>query len=423
MVNRSSLSTGRTMHPLLDEGRGYDAAIASALIAAQGVAQATEMVEQVHARVLPRRWSRRGEVARTRGITGLVYRSIRLVTRGTFGALRLLGGRQRRVALTDARREAAMRAVVNGLIGDHLADTGNALAIPMVLRRHGQILPLDRDGLAAAVPGATGRVVVMVHGLCMNDLQWDIRGTGDHGQALARDHGYTPVYLHYNTGLHISRNGRDFAERMEALVAAWPVPVQTLAIVGHSMGGMVTRSAVHQALQAGHRWPAALRKIVFLATPHHGSPLERHGNAFETALTTVPYAAPFARLGRLRSAGITDLRHGSLLDEDWQGRDRFERVGDTRAIVPLPAGVDCYAIAATRGRRPGGFGERVWGDGFVPVHSALGEHPDPARTLAFAPSHRWIAYGASHFALLHRPDVYARLRDWLAGGAMVLPNR
>lgn len=397
-----------------DDGSGYDAAIASALVAAHGVRQATDLVEDVHAGILRPRWRRRGEVARTRGITGLVYRSIRLVTRGTFGVLRMLGGRPRRVALTDARREAAVRAVVNGLIGDHLAETGNALAIPMVLRRDGATLPLERRALAAALPEATGRIVVLVHGLCMCDLQWDLRGTGDHGRALARDLGYTPVYLHYNTGLHISRNGHDFAALLEALVDAWPVPVERLAIVGHSMGGMVARSAVHQAAQAGHRWPAALKKLVFLATPHHGSPLERHGNAFETALASIPYAAPFARLGRMRSAGITDLRHGNLLDEDWHGRDRFERAGDTRALVPLPAGVACYTIAATRGRRPGGFGERVWGDGLVPVPSALGEHPDPARTLAFPRERCWVAYRASHFALLHLPAVYARIRDWLA---------
>jgi hypothetical protein len=397
-----------------DDGDGFDAAVAAALVAAQGVEQVTQVVEDVHARIPWPLRRRRGRPGRTRGITGLVYRGIRLVTHGVVGMLRTLGRPERRVALTDARREAAVRAVANGLIGDHLAETGNALAIPMVLRRGGRVLPLEREALAAAVPDATERVVVLVHGLCMNDLQWDLHGTGDHGRGLARDLGYTPVYLHYNTGLHISRNGRELAGLLEALVRAWPVPLERLAIVGHSMGGMVARSACHYAARAGHGWPKKLRKLVFLATPHHGSPLERHGNAFETALASVPYAAPFARLGRMRSAGITDLRHGSLLDEDWQGRDRFERGGDTRGVVPLPAGVECYTVAATRGRRPDGFGARVWGDGLVPVHSALGEHADPERALAFPPDRRWIAWGTSHFDPLHRADVYARIRDWLA---------
>jgi pimeloyl-ACP methyl ester carboxylesterase len=307
-----------------------------------------------------------------------------------------------------------VRAVVNGVIGDHLAETGNALAIPMVFRRDGRTLPLERAALAAALPDAGPRVVVMIHGLCMNDLQWDLRGTGDHGRALARDLGYTPVYLHYNSGLHISRNGRELAGLLEELVRAWPVPVAELAIVGHSMGGMVARSACHYAALAGHAWPSMLRKLVFLATPHHGSWLERVGSRFETTLAAFPYGAPFARIGKLRSAGITDLRHGNLLCEDWQGRDRFEPVGDTRGIVPLPAAVECYAMAATQGRRPFDLRDRVLGDGLVPLHSALGEHPEPRRALAFPPERRWVLYRTGHLELLHRPDVYARLRDWMA---------
>jgi PGAP1-like protein len=404
----------------------FDAVIAAALVAAHGVEQVTGLVEDVHGRIARPGWRRRGEVARTGGISGLVYRGIRLVTRGTSGALRMLGGRGRGLALSGARRESAVRAVVNGLIGDHLAETGNALAIPMVLRRGGQTLPLERAALAAALPDAMGRVVVLIHGLCMNDLQWDPReiegqegqkkqeGRGGHGQALARDLGCTSVYLHYNTGRHISQNGRELGALLEALVGAWPVPVEQLAIVCHSMGGMVARSACHYAAQAGYGWPAKLRKLVFLGTPHHGSPLERHGNAFETVLASIPYAAPFAKLGRLRGAGITDLRHGNLLDEDWHGSDRFERTGDARGIVPLPEAVDCYTIAATDGKEPDGLGARVWGDGLVGVRSALGEHQDQRRALSFPASNRWVAYGIGHFALLHHPDVYERLRDWLA---------
>lgn len=400
------------MHASPDGGDGFDAAVASALLAAHGVSRVTDVVEEVHAGIL-RPW-RRVAAPRMGGIPGFVYRSIRRATHAVVWLLRAVGSPQRRVALTDARREAAVRAVVNGVIGDHLAETGNALAIPMTFRQGGRTLPLERAALAAAVPDAGARVVVMVHGLCMNDLQWDLRGTGDHGQALARDLGWTPVYLHYNTGLHISRNGRELAGLLEALVRAWPVPVAELAVVGHSMGGMVARSACHYAAEAGHAWPALLRKLVFLATPHHGSWLERAGSRFETALAALPYAAPFARIGKLRSAGITDLRHGNLLCEDWDGRDRFARVGDTRRVVPLPPSVACYTMAATQGRGGSGLRDRVFGDGLVPLHSALGEHPDPHRALAFPPERRWILHRTGHLALLHRPDVYARLREWMA---------
>ena len=88
----------------------------------------------------------------------------------------------------------------------------------------------------------------------------------------------------------------------------------------------------------------------------------------------------------MRSAGITDLRHGHVLDEDWVGRDRFARSGDRRQPLPLPAGVRCFALAASLGAQGGTIKEKLLGDGLVPLDSALGRHADPARALAFAPS-------------------------------------
>jgi hypothetical protein len=414
-----------------DSGVRPDAALAVALLAAEGVERATAIVEAMHAQVLARVTGRAAvEPGRTRGITGLVYRSTRLAARGASAALRLAHDRVRDRASEQAsdrtlgapalaapaawRRAEALRAVLNGVVGDHLAATGNALAIPMAIRHAGRSLVLERAALAAALPHATGRVVVLVHGLCMHDGQWDRPGSGDHGAGLARDLGYTPLRLRYNTGRHVSENGRAFAAQLEALVAAWPVPLERLAIVGHSMGGLVARSACHLATEAGQAWPAHLRTLVCLATPHHGAPLERAGNAFETLVAALPDVAPLARVGQLRSAGITDLRHGNLVDADWQGQDRFARGDDRRRIVPLPDGVACCTVAARRGA-PGGSAARRLGDGLVPLASALGEHADPERTLAFAPERRWIAEGAGHFDLLHRADVYARLREWLAG--------
>ena len=208
----------------------------------------------------------------------------------------------------------------------------------MRLRRDGVPLELRRDRLAAAIPGAGRKVLLLVHGSCMNDLLWNRRGH-DHGAALARDLGYTAVYLHYDSGLHVSTNGRELASLLERLVAAWPVRVAELSIVAHSMGGLVSRSACHQAGEAGLRWPRRLRKMVFLGTPHHGAPAERLGNWVNVVLGAAPFTGPLARLPRIRSAGVTDLRHGNLLDEDWQGRDRFGRGPDRRRPVPLPTGV------------------------------------------------------------------------------------
>jgi hypothetical protein len=312
-----------------------------------------------------------------------------------------------------------MRSALNGVLGDHLLATANPLAIAMRLRCDGRPLALDRDALVAAIPKANGRILVVVHGLCMNDRQWN-RNEHDHAAALARDHGYTPVYLHYNSGRHISENGRELSALLERLVDAWPVPVSELSVLAHSMGGLITRSACHYAREkttpslAGSRprWLAALRRIVFLGTPHHGAPLERGGHSFVTALGISPYTAPLARLGWLRSAGITDLRYGNLLDEDWQSHDRFASTGDLRRPVSLPEGVECYALAATTGRLRGDLNDRLLGDGLVRVASALGQHRDATRSLAIPESRRSVCYGTNHMDLLSDPVVYARLRDW-----------
>jgi hypothetical protein len=286
----------------------------------------------------------------------------------------------------------------------------------MRLRREGQALELTRESLAGAIPQPTGHILLLVHGLCRNDLQMRRNGH-DHGAALAGDAAFaapfTPAYLHYNSGLHVSTNGRAFAELIEQLVKAWPVPVAGLDIIGHSMGGLVSRSACHYGKAAGHDWPRRLRRMVFLGTPHHGVPLERGGNWVNVVLDSSPYTAALARLGKIRSAGITDLRYGSLLDEDWRHRDRFGRNRDERIAVALPDGVQCYAIAASIAKRPRDARVPVLGDGLVPVRSALGQHADAALNLPIPESRRWIAYGMGHLDLLDRRPVYERIRQWL----------
>ncbi|HEX6898218.1 MAG TPA: alpha/beta hydrolase [Thermoanaerobaculia bacterium] len=370
----------------------------------------TDLVEAMHLNIAKTVKTAPPAQQVTRGITGLVYRSIR-------GVARLVGaGLDAVLAPAVARlgegssppgREALL-AALNGVVGDHLAASANPLAIPMRLRRDGQ--PLEPGPLlAAAIPRPSGRLVVLAHGLCMNDLQWNRKGH-DHGAALARDLGYTPLYLHYNSGLHVSTNGRELAGLLESLVRHWPVPVEELAILGHSMGGLVARSACHYGGVEGHDWPRVLKRLVFLGTPHHGSPLERGGNWVDVVLGTTPYTAPLARLGKIRSAGITDLRHGNLLDEDWAGRDRFERSADPRRPVPLPEGVACYAMAAKAKKGLGG----PWpGDGFVPPDSALGHHEEPGLSLSFPESRRWVLHGTHHFDLLGR-QAYGKIRKWLA---------
>ncbi len=348
------------------------------------------------------------------GITGFVYRSIRGVTRtvggGIDGLLGVVTPRAPKTVLSQ-RREALL-AALNGVVGDHLAATGNPLAIPMRFRRDGQALDLQREAIAHAVPQATGRVVVLVHGLCMSDLQWTRNGH-DHGMALAEDAGVTSVYLHYNSGLHISCNGRAFAEQLEALLAAWPVEVRELSIIGYSMGGLITRSACAHARESRHTWIDKLRQIVFLGTPHAGSPLERSGHRLDALLGASPYTAALSRLGKVRSAGITDLRHASLSDADWQDRDRFADEIPRHSALPLPHGVRCDAIAGSIAKKAGSLRERLVGDGLVPLDSALGRNADPDRHLGLPKARQFVAYGVNHLGLLDSADVYERIRSSL----------
>jgi pimeloyl-ACP methyl ester carboxylesterase len=383
-----------------------------AIDAADGL---TAVAEHLHMSIL----ETPGVATLGHGVTGSVTR---LVYRGVRGAIRLtgagVGGAAALVSLrpddrpTSRKREVAL-AALNGVVGDHLAKTGNPLALTMRFRRDGRALALDGHALAQAFPDVTGKLAVLVHGLCVSDLQWT-RANHDHGAALARDLGYTPVYLSYNSGLHISVNGRAFAEKLEALVAAWPVEIENFILIGHSMGGLVARSACAYGEEAEHKWRQKVRKLVFLGTPHHGAPLERIGNWVDIILGKAPYAAAFGRLSKVRSSGVTDLRYGNLMDEDWRGRDRFARDSDARRFIPLPEGVACYAVAATTATSVGGLKERFIGDGLVPVASALGRHRDPARALDFPADRRWIACETGHLDLLSRRNVYERISWWIA---------
>ena len=382
-----------------------------------GIAGIVDLVEAMHyniasvpgIRAKPKR-------DRTTGITRVVYQGIRgVIDLVGFGLDRLLArlGPMLGERSTWAGREALL-AALNGVLGDYLTASNNPLAINMCLRRGGVPVPGEREPLAAAIPQAGGKLVVLLHGLCMNDLQWMRKGH-DHGAALARDLAYTPVYLHYNSGLHTSTNGRTFAELLETLVQIWPVPLTELMLIGHSMGGLVARSACHYGALARHEWLRRVDKLVFIGTPHHGAPLERGGNWVDMLLSSSPYTTPLARLGRIRSAGITDLRFGNLLDEDWNKRDRFEPGADLRVPVPLPEGVACYAIAATTGKTAGDLTDKLIGDGIVPLASALGRHGNKRLALTFDESRQWVAHGTNHLDLLSRPEVYAQIKRWLAG--------
>lgn len=406
-----------------------------------GVRGVADMVEHLHHAILRVPGFRAvTPAARTGGIPGLVYRSIHGVTGLVGGGMDLAFSRladkrwQRLFAPSSPASAAATRspatsspererflAVINGVLGDHLAATDNPLAIRSAFRRAGRPIVIDAASLAGAFPTAQPRLLITAHGLCMHDGQWyaDVENTP------ARSRGSLPAQVstslscstldfHYNTGRHISGSGSEFSAMLQDLVDNWPVEIKELFILGHSMGGLVARSAAHQAVDAGHDWPERLKKLVFLGTPHHGSPVERAGHGVDRALGISRYSAPFTRLGKMRSAGITDLRHGSITAADRLDADRFARAHDTRTPVPLPAHVECFAVAATLDGDPESMRSRRFGDGLVPVPSALGRHQDPRRHLSIAPQNQYVATATGHLNLLHCPEVARQVVDWLS---------
>jgi pimeloyl-ACP methyl ester carboxylesterase len=391
-----------------------------AQLATQATVGVARMAEGVHQSV----WSSMGvsggqSPGTTRGLTGLIYQSVQGVTQWVgkgldvaFARLQPLLERIEGEPPETPEREAVL-AALNGVLGDRLLANHNPLATPMTLRYRGHAL--DWQALPS-MPEASGKVLLLIHGLCMNDLQWQAKHQEqvvDHGATLEAALGYTPVYLRYNTGLHTSQNGHQLASQLEQLLTHWPTPIKELTVVAHSMGGLLTRSAVHYAKRESLRWPGLLKNIVFLGTPHHGAPLERAGNWIDVILGSTPYSRPFAKLGQLRSAGITDLRYGHVLDVDWQGRDRFQRQPDRRQHLPLPEGVACYTVAATTAAKRSALVDRLLGDGLVPLHSALGRHDEPQRNLLFTAASQSIAYRTNHMALLSSPAVSTQIIQWL----------
>ncbi|MDX2217459.1 MAG: alpha/beta fold hydrolase [Burkholderiales bacterium] len=386
--------------------RGY------ARLAFDATSGLTDLVEALHGTILnPLQKRTPGKPIRTGGITGMVYRSIGGVTNMVGSGVDALLGALPQVVEEGAaspEREAIVSAL-NGVMGDYLAASGNPLALSMTMRHAGKPLTLARAALKKTLPDANGRVLLLIHGLCMNDLQWT-RAGHNHGAHLADRLGFTPVYLRYNTGLHIADNGRELAALLEKLVTAWPVAVKELVIVGHSMGGLVARSAClsvdvpsEAETKRTPRWRSLLKRMVFLGTPHFGAPLERGGHWVDLLLGATPWSAPFAQLGKIRSGGITDLRHGTFFDT---------------AHYPLPRGVRCYAVAATTSRatdKQGLVQKKLWGDGLVPINSALGIHPDPGLTLKFSTHRQLVVHGTNHLDMLSSGTVSTRMEHWLRG--------
>lgn len=338
-------------------------------------------------------------------IAGSIYGAIGLGLRSAAAGLRAADERGLGPAIDETAPGRFAVAAVNGLIGDTLTERGSALAVRAAVRHRGRDLPLDRASLAHAFPEATGSVVVFLHGLCESEEVWNRRSrparpdrssAPSYGDRLAADLGWTPVYLRTNTGHTVAESGVAVAALLERLREHWPVEVTRIALIGHSMGGLVARAAcsVADVGTGSAGWQHVVTDLVTLGTPHIGSPVERGIARGVRHGSRVAELAPFARIFEQRSAGVLDLHHGRP-DEDPQ----------------LP-GLRYRFVAATLTRSPGHPVAKTIGDTLVPYASALGQRA-PGSPILPRISTLHVPR-ADHFDLLNHDDVHRQLALWLA---------
>ncbi len=330
-----------------------------------------------------------------RGIAGAVYGGLGLGLRGASRGLDAVAGSGIGPGL-DGPRGRFVTSAVNGLIGDKLLRERPQMAIEMAVRRNGSDLDPQPEALAAAFPDATGRLVLFMHGLCENEDYWGLHRdrTGATYPELVAGLGWTPLVLRANTGLPLRENGAALTALAQRLVDAWPVPVTRIALVGHSLGGLVIRAAGAVADHVETSWRQHVTDVITLGTPHLGAPIAWGIGHGARGLGRLPETAAFGRILDWRSQGVHDLVEGLAEDVPPLPHARYRLVSASVTASP---------------RHPVGH---LVGDFLVRPRSARGEDRS-GRTLF--PDAEVLHVGQTdHFGLLNHPHIAAALRRWLA---------
>ena len=307
-------------------------------------------------------------------------------------------------------------SIVNGFWGDYLQEAGNGLEVEMAFYQHGRALTLDKERLAAAQPEATGRVCILVHGLACNEHLWALpaptavdaapQPPADYGTLLRDELGFTPYYLRYNSGLAVATNGKALAELLDQLYTQHPVPIEEILIIAHSMGGLIVRSACHYGVQHAEPWVQAVKHVFYLGTPHDGADLARLAHTAEVVLHAVPN--PITRLigdvFGVRSQGIKDLRHGTLIEPDVIDEGSDDVTHHHQRAVPWLAHAQHYLVAGTVRGDANHIAAVLLGDGLVSAPAAEHAVIPPANIRLFP--------GVRHLQLAHHAEVYQQIKQW-----------
>ena len=375
----------------------------------------TTPVEGMHRAIADRslRWTgSTGEPARRRvdATIASIYDVIRLGGSAAGATIGLIAA-ARPGAFSGTEFGRKLQAVANATWGDELEKRNNGFRTRMGVRDpSGAPVALTPAGVAAAFPEAESRVAILVHGLGRTEQSWLAKDDRDGlWDRLNIEPSITPVMVRYNSGRHLSDNGAELAGLLEMLWNSWPIPIESMALVGHSMGGLVIRSACHFARAADRDWVNALDHVVTVASPHLGAPLEKAANIVSWGLRATPESSPLAEFLDARSVGIKDLRFGIISEENWydSGTDASS-AGKPTDPSPVPE-VDHHFLAAVVTKNPAHPVGAVLGDLMVRAASGTGR----GRRRHVEATHTQVLGGRRHFDLLHDPEVQDQVLEWL----------
>ena len=425
--SKGRLLLGTTSHPIggnrdalepVNEIRGLGDLLALT------VARVTAPVEGMH-RAIAHRWLGWTEWAGVPGwrmydaLVAEAYEAIRLSgsmlgTAVGLGAT-IAGGNGELRVFSQSRMGSRVQAAINAVWGDELERSRNELRVEMGLRDlRGNPVDFDSADSVGCVPSAPSTVVVLVHGLGQTERCWMGNGSREEtaiglAEQLATDPSFTPVLVRYNSGRHVSENGVELAGLLEHLWRSWPTPIERIALVGHSMGGLVIRSACHVGQVAGHAWVDRVGEVVTVASPHLGAPLEKAMNVLSWGLRIAPEGRALADFLDVRSDGIKDLRFGAIVEDDWLGAEPDALLHNTVGTVPPLPGAAHHFVAAVVTSDPAHPVGVLMGDLMVRAASSTGR----GKRRRIEATHVRVLGGRRHFDLLHDRDVIDQVLTWL----------